>query len=64
MPNLVSAGDISIADVAAERQAFLDLLRDHLLRAQVWMKNQADKHRTDHQFALGDDVLLKLQPYV
>ena len=64
MPNLVHTGDISIMEVAEERQAFLNLLRDHLLRAQVRMKNQADKYRTDRQFAVGDQVLLKLQPYV
>jgi transposase InsO family protein len=64
MPNLGSATGTAITDVAAERQAFQDLLREHLLRAQVRMKNQADKHRSDRQFQVGDDVLLKLQPYV
>lgn len=28
------------------------------------MKNQADKHRTERTFAVGDKVWIKLQPYV
>lgn len=64
LPNLGSADGDAITDVAAERQAHLDLLREQLLRAQVRMKNQADKKRSDRQFQVGDDVLLKLQPYV
>jgi hypothetical protein len=28
------------------------------------MKRQADKHRVERQFAIGDMVYLKLQPYV
>jgi hypothetical protein len=64
MPNLGSVEDEVLGDLSAERHAFLGLLREHLLRAQVRMKNQADKHRSDRQFAVGDEVLLKLQPYV
>ena len=40
------------------------LIREHLLRAQHRMKAQEDKHRSDRQFAAGDWVYLKLQPYV
>lgn len=39
------------------------LLKFHLMRAQNRMKQQADKHRSDRNFALGDFVYLKLQPY-
>lgn len=40
------------------------LVRQHLVRAQNKMKYQADKHRTDRVFNLGDMVYLKAQPYV
>ncbi|CAL5199682.1 unnamed protein product [Lathyrus oleraceus] len=38
-------------------------LKQHLERAQVYMKNQADKKRIDVSLAVGDLVLVKLQPY-
>ena len=41
----------------------LDIIRHQLLRAQRRMKNQADKHRSERSFAVGDLVYLKLQPY-
>jgi hypothetical protein len=40
------------------------LIKQHLLRAQARMKVQADKHRSERSFAVGDWVYLKLQPYV
>jgi hypothetical protein len=41
-----------------------DVIRQHLLRAQQHMKRQSDKSRSERQFAVGDWVFLKLQPYV
>jgi hypothetical protein len=55
------------ADLGAwlkERALTQDLLKQHLLRARQIMKQQADKHRSDRQFAIGDWVFLKVQPYV
>jgi hypothetical protein len=41
----------------------MELLRAQLLRAQQRMKTYADKNRTEREFVVGDQVLLKLQPY-
>ncbi|XBI88338.1 hypothetical protein VPH35_026312 [Triticum aestivum] len=38
-------------------------LREHILRAQHRFKKQADQHRTERSFEVGDRFLLKLQPY-
>ena len=46
-----------------DRDEMMQLLKYHLKRAQERMKTQADKHRTDKQFYIGDWVYLKLQPY-
>lgn len=39
------------------------LVKMHLQRAQRRMKVQADKHRSERSFSVGDMVFLKLQPY-
>ncbi|KAE8728969.1 hypothetical protein F3Y22_tig00004035pilonHSYRG00004 [Hibiscus syriacus] len=39
------------------------ILKENLLLAHNRMKQQADKHRTEREFHVGDDVYLKLQPY-
>lgn len=44
--------------------AHTEMLRGHLNRAQDRFKKHADKHRSERSFAVGDQVLLKLQPYV
>lgn len=47
-----------------EGELMHDLVCQHLLRAQARMKKQADLKRSERQFAVGDLVYLKLQPYV
>ena len=41
-----------------------ELVRQHLERAKLRMKRQADKGRSERTFVVGDWVYLKLQPYV
>lgn len=38
----------------------LELVKQHLLRAQARMKKQADKGRSERNFAIGDMVFLKI----
>lgn len=53
-----------LADWLQEKSVMSALVHQHLARAQQRMKIQADKHRSERQFAVGDSVYLKLQPYV
>ena len=45
------------------QQQVLQLLKDNLTLAQNQMKQQADQHRSERSFELGDWVFLRLQPY-
>ncbi|GJX75550.1 ribonuclease H-like domain-containing protein [Tanacetum coccineum] len=45
------------------RELVIEMLKFHLKRAEDKMKNQADKHKTDMSYEVGDWVYLKLQPY-
>jgi transposase InsO family protein len=47
-----------------ERQLMSELVKQHLERAKLRMKRQVDKGRSEREFAVGDWVFLKLQPYV
>jgi hypothetical protein len=40
------------------------IIQDHLHRAQQRMKQQANKHRQEREFQVGDWVYVKLQPYI
>lgn len=46
-----------------EHNQMLAELKRHLSPAQQIMKRQADSHRRDVQFAIGDHMYLKLRPY-
>ena len=46
-----------------ERDMILAQAKANLRKSQQYMKAQADKHRHDVQFQVGDNVLVKLQPY-
>jgi hypothetical protein len=45
------------------REAILRTLKENLVMAQNRMKQQADQGRSERQFAEGDQVFLRLQPY-
>jgi hypothetical protein len=47
-----------------EREVITDLRQQHLHRAKICMKKQADQHRSERQIAVGDQVFVNLQPYV
>jgi hypothetical protein len=53
----------NLADWLVERANMNRLIRDHLICAQTRMKHQADKHKSDRVFSVGDWVYLNLQPY-
>lgn len=41
----------------------LELIKEHLHKAQQVMKMCADSHRREVEFEVGDKVLLKIRPY-
>ena len=53
----------ALDSLLCQREAVLTTLRSHLAAAQEKMKFQADKHRQDRTFKVGDWVYLRLQPY-
>lgn len=52
-----------VREQLTDRDALLAKLKINLTRAQQVMKRQADKKRLDVSFQIGDEVLVKLQPY-
>lgn len=47
-----------------QRQVMSDLIKQHIHCSKMRMKKQADQHRSEREFTIGDMVFLKLQPYV
>lgn len=64
---IASVDSSTVPDLAAwlkEREVLIEHLQQQLKKAQDRMKAQADRHRTDRSFEVGDMVLLKLQPFI
>jgi len=58
-----STTSTSIAEVIENRELHLQALKNNLARAQNQMKLIADQKSKDFHFEVGDNELLKLQPY-
>ncbi|GKC60899.1 putative mitochondrial protein [Tanacetum coccineum] len=56
--------DSRVDKTLTAREKTIDMLKFNLSKAQNRMKVQADKHRTEREFVVGDWVYLKLQPYM
>lgn len=64
LPYLPGESSNAVVDRSlSAREDALKLLQFHLLRAQNRMSQQANKHRSDRHFHIGDYVYLKLHPY-
>jgi hypothetical protein len=62
-PNLIVADGSPAMEEVKDFQLHNTLLRDKLLQAQRRMKSQANRKRSERRFTVGEQVLLKLQPY-
>ncbi|GKD13980.1 ty3-gypsy retrotransposon protein [Tanacetum coccineum] len=64
IPHLPGSSKVATVDDALiERDALLRLLRQNLLAAKNRMEEKANRMRRYVEFAVGDKVLVKLQPY-
>ncbi|XP_066396593.1 uncharacterized protein [Miscanthus floridulus] len=63
IPTITPDTNPDVNEVIQNRKFHLQSLKEHLARAQNKMKQTADTKRTYFQFTVGDQVLLKLQPY-
>jgi hypothetical protein len=52
-----------VEDHIEHQQQVLQILKDNLTMAHNHMKQQADQHRSERSFEVGDWVFLRLQPY-
>jgi hypothetical protein len=53
----------AVEELLQHMQQVIGLLQDYLVTAQARMKMQADKHRQERQFEIGDWVFFRLQPF-
>ncbi|OIT19786.1 hypothetical protein A4A49_52345 [Nicotiana attenuata] len=65
LPYILGESAASEVDSILTTKEFkLQVLKHHLSRAQLRMKNQADKHKSDRSFQVGDWVYLNVHPYI
>lgn len=57
------SASVEVDNTLIQRELKLQLLKYHLVMAQLRMKQHADSHKSDRNFAIADWVYLKLQPY-
>ena len=55
--------NLEVNQMLQDRNRMLDVLKEQLCLAQNRMKMQADKHRREMEYQVGDKVFLKIQPY-
>ncbi|CAM8905618.1 unnamed protein product [Rhodiola kirilowii] len=58
-----STSSAAVEDLLTTRTHVIRALRTSLERAQLRMKHQADAHRVDKSYDVGDWAFVKLQPY-
>ncbi|KAJ3699288.1 hypothetical protein LUZ61_002993 [Rhynchospora tenuis] len=68
-PTLLPLGDVirssnqAVNGMMRDRQQVLSQLKENLVKAQARMKKNADLHRCERHFAVGDWVYLRIHPY-
>ena len=63
VPPEASDASPQVAELITNRADHLLRLKEHLAKAQHRMKTYADRNRVERQYQVGEQVLLKLQPY-
>lgn len=64
VPYLPGDSNVEAVDLALrEREEMIDILKRNLEKAAARMRKQADQHRSDREFEIGDWVWLKLRDY-
>lgn len=56
LPNPADIAQPSVAEWVQEREGYNDIPKQNLAAAQNRFKNQADRHRTDRQFQVGESL--------
>jgi hypothetical protein len=63
IPELEPDSTAPVTGMLTERAEQIAILQRNLEAAQRRMKQNADRHRTEQEFQVGQQVLLRLQPY-